>query len=42
MATIAQELGEFVNHICIDDLPPDVIAKAKSCLLYGLSIATGV
>lgn len=39
MATIAQQLGEFVSRITINDLPPDVIAKAKSCLLYGLSIA---
>ena len=39
METIAQELGKFVSGITVDDLPPDVIAKAKSCLLYGLSIA---
>jgi 2-methylcitrate dehydratase PrpD len=39
MTTIAQELGDFVSRVKISDLPPDVIAKAKSCLLYGLSIA---
>ena len=39
METIAQELGKFVSGITVDNLPPDVIAKAKSCLLYGLSIA---
>ena len=39
MATIAGELGEFVSRITVDDLPADVIAKAKACLLYGLGIA---
>lgn len=39
MATIAQQLGQFVSQIAVDNLPADVIAKAKSCLLYGLSIA---
>ncbi|HLN87232.1 MAG TPA: MmgE/PrpD family protein [Candidatus Limnocylindrales bacterium] len=39
MATIAQQLGHFVSQISVDNLPADVIAKAKSCLLYGLSIA---
>src|SRR6266508_3634113 len=39
METIAQKLKKFVSNITINDLPPDVIAKAKSCLLYGLSIA---
>ncbi len=39
MATIAQQLGEFVSQISVDNLPADVMAKAKSCLLYGLSIA---
>jgi 2-methylcitrate dehydratase PrpD len=39
MATIAQQLGEFASGININDLPADVIAKAKSCLLYGVSIA---
>ena len=39
MATIAGELGEFVSRITVNDLPADVIAKAKACLLYGLGIA---
>jgi 2-methylcitrate dehydratase PrpD len=39
MATIAQQLGEFVSQISVDNLPAEVIAKAKSCLLYGLGIA---
>ena len=39
MATIAGELGEFVSRFTVDDLPADVIAKAKACLLYGLGIA---
>jgi 2-methylcitrate dehydratase PrpD len=39
MATIAEELGEFVSRLTVDDLPADVIAKAKACLLYGLGIA---
>jgi 2-methylcitrate dehydratase PrpD len=39
MATITQQLGEFVSGINLNNLPAEVIAKAKSCLLYGLSIA---
>lgn len=39
MAIIVQELGEFVSRMAVNDLPGEVIAKAKSCLLYGLSIA---
>ena len=39
MTTIAQQLGEFVSQISVDNLPAEVIAKAKSCLLYGLGIA---
>src|SRR5262245_23436326 len=39
MATISQQLGQFVSATNLDNLPPEVIAKAKSCLLYGLGIA---
>ena len=39
MATIAQQLGEFVSQISVDNLPAEVFAKAKSCLLYGLGVA---
>src|SRR5688572_12716354 len=39
MATITQQLGKFVSGINLNNLPAEVIAKAKSCLLYGLSIA---
>jgi 2-methylcitrate dehydratase PrpD len=39
MATIVQELADFVSGIKLDNLPPEVISKAKSCLLYGLAIA---
>ena len=39
MATISQQLGDFVSGMNLDHLPPAVIAKAKSCLLYGLSVA---
>jgi 2-methylcitrate dehydratase PrpD len=39
MATIAQQFGEFVSKLNSKNLPPEVIAKAKSCLLYGLGVA---
>jgi 2-methylcitrate dehydratase PrpD len=39
MPTVVQELGEFVSRMMLKDLPPEVVAKAKSCVLYGLSIA---
>jgi 2-methylcitrate dehydratase PrpD len=39
MKTISQELGEFASRLTLDSLPPEVIAKAKACVLYGLSIA---
>jgi 2-methylcitrate dehydratase PrpD len=39
MATIAQQLGEFVSGLKSENLPPEVVAKAKSCLLYGLGVA---
>src|SRR5262245_54390445 len=39
MATISQQLGQFVSATKLDNLPPEVIAKAKSCLLYSLGIA---
>ena len=39
MKTIAQQLGEFVSQLEISALPPEVFWKAKSCVLYGLSIA---
>jgi 2-methylcitrate dehydratase PrpD len=39
MATIAQQLGAFVSQISVDNLPAEVFAKAKSCLLYGLGVA---
>ena len=39
MATIAQQFGEFVSKLNSENMPPEVIAKAKSCLLYGLSVA---
>jgi 2-methylcitrate dehydratase PrpD len=39
MATIVQQLGEFVSGLSPADVPPEVVIKAKSCVLYGLSIA---
>jgi len=39
MATIAQQLGKFVSQISVENLPAEVFAKAKSCLLYGLGVA---
>ena len=39
MATIAQQFGEFVSKLKSENMPPEVSAKAKSCLLYGLSVA---
>ena len=39
MATIVQQLGEFVSRMNLGDLAPEVVLKAKSCVLYGLSIA---
>src|ERR1700752_3850787 len=39
MATIAQQFGEFVSKLNSENMPPEVIAKAKSCLLYGLGVA---
>jgi 2-methylcitrate dehydratase PrpD len=39
MATIAQQFGDFVSKLTVENLPAEVTAKAKSCLLYGLSVA---
>ena len=39
MKTIAEQLGEFVSQLRATGLPQEVLWKAKSCVLYGLSIA---
>jgi 2-methylcitrate dehydratase PrpD len=39
MATIVQELGAFAGRLSLNSVPAEVIAKAKSCVLYGLGIA---
>ena len=39
MKTISQQLGEFVSGLTTNNLPQEVVWKAKSCVLYGLSIA---
>ncbi len=39
MKTVSEDLGAFIGGFTAADLPPEVIWKAKSCLLYGLCIA---
>ncbi len=39
METISRRMAEFVSRLSVQDLPAEVIWKAKACLLYGLSIA---
>jgi 2-methylcitrate dehydratase PrpD len=35
MASVTEELGEFVASIGLSSLPPEVVDKAKACLLWG-------
>lgn len=37
--TLTERLGEFVAHTKWSELPPEVIAKAKTCLLHNLGVA---
>jgi 2-methylcitrate dehydratase PrpD len=39
MATISQQLAEFVAGLSLDSLPPEVVEKAHCCLLNGLGVA---
>ncbi len=37
--TLTEHLGEFVAHTKFSEMPPHVVAKAKTCLLHNLGVA---
>lgn len=37
--TLTAQLGEFVAHTKFSELPPEVVQKAKTCLLHNLAVA---
>lgn len=39
--TLAHQLGEFVAHLDLAQVPPPVVEKARTCLLNGYGIALG-
>lgn len=41
MTTLSQSIGRFVAGLELEDLPPEVVEKARTCLLNGYGIGLG-